>query len=333
MKDLVPLSVLDLAPVRAGVSSGDAIQEAVDLARLCEQLRYTRYWFAEHHGMASIASSVPEILIEHIAAATSRIRVGSGGIMLPNHTPLRVAEAFHTLEALHPNRIDLGIGRAPGTDPATSRALRPFDASQFPDQVREMLALSDRSLPPEHPFATVRVVPSDVRLPPIWVLASSGETASFAGALGLGYGFARHFSPTPPGPAVRAYRQAFRPSARFERPHVIIGVSVICAETDEAAEFQAASTDLAWVRLHRREFLPIPSPEEAVAYEYSPQERVVVEMNRQRHFIGTPTKVASLIRQIVEATEADEIMVTSMIYGQAERRRSYELLAAEWGLR
>jgi alkanesulfonate monooxygenase SsuD/methylene tetrahydromethanopterin reductase-like flavin-dependent oxidoreductase (luciferase family) len=134
----------------------------------------------------------------------------------------------------------------------------------------------------------VRVVPSDVKLPPIWVLASSGETAAFAGALGLGYGFARHFSPTPPGPAVRAYRQAFRPSARFGRPHVIIGVSVICAATDEAAEYQAASTDLAWVRLHRREFLPIPSPEEACAYQYSPQERVVVEMNRQRHFIGTP---------------------------------------------
>jgi luciferase family oxidoreductase group 1 len=195
-----------------------------------------------------------------------------------------------------------------------------------------MLALSARSLPPEHPFATVRVVPSDVRLPPIWVLASSGETAAFAGSLGLGYGFARHFSPTPPGPAVRAYRAAFRPSARFERPHVIIGVSVICAPTDEEAEFQATSTDLAWVRLHRREFLPIPSPEEASRYEYSPQERVVVEMNRQRHFIGTPPKVASLIRQIVEATEADEIMVTSMIYGPGERRRSYELLAAEWGL-
>ncbi len=223
---MVPLSVLDLVPVRAGFSAADAISESVELARLCERLGFTRYWLAEHHGMASIASTVPEILIEHIASATSRIRVGSGGIMLPNHTPLRVAEAFHTLEALHPDRIDLGIGRAPGTDPATSRALRPFDASQFPDQVREMLALSGRTLPPEHPFASVRVVPSDVRLPPIWVLASSGETAAFAGALGLGYGFARHFSPAPPGPAVRAYRAAFQPSARFERPHVIIGVSV-----------------------------------------------------------------------------------------------------------
>jgi luciferase family oxidoreductase group 1 len=332
MPPLVPLSVLDLVPVRAGYTSGQAIAEAVELAQMCERLGFTRYWFAEHHGMASVASTVPEILIEHVASATTRIRVGSGGIMLPNHTPLRVAEAFHTLEALHPDRIDLGIGRAPGTDPATSRALRPFDAAQFPEQVREMLALSSRSLPPEHPFASVRVVPADVHLPPIWVLASSGETAAFAGTLGLGYGFARHFSPTPPGPAVRAYRDAFRPSAQFERPHVIIGVSVICAPTDEEAEYQATSTDLAWVRLHRREFLPIPSPEEAMAYRYSPAERAVVDMNRLRHFIGTPPKVASLIRQIVEATDADEIMVTSMIYGRAERSQSYALLAKEWGL-
>jgi luciferase family oxidoreductase group 1 len=329
---LVPLSVLDLVPVRAGFSTLQAIQEAVELARAAERLGFTRYWFAEHHGMASVASTVPELLIEHVASATERIRVGSGGIMLPNHTPLRVAEVFHTLEALHPDRIDLGIGRAPGTDPATSRALRPFDAAQFPEQVREMLALSDRSFPPEHPFASVRVVPADVKLPPIWILASSGETAAFAGAMGLGYGFARHFSPTPPGPAVRAYREAFRPSARFERPHVILGVSVICAETDQEAEFQATSTDLAWVRLHRREFLPIPSPEEASQYQYSPQERVVVDMNRLRHFIGTPPKVASLMRQILEATDADEIMVTSMVYGRAERLRSYQLLANEWGL-
>src|SRR5688572_15274894 len=214
---MIPLSVLDLVPVRAGVSSGDAMQEAVDLARL----------------------------IEHIAAATSRIRVGSGGIMLPNHTPLRVAEAFHTLEALHPGRIDLGIGRAPGTDPATSRALRPFDASQFPDQVRELLALSSRTLPPEHPFATVRVVPSDVQLPPIWVLASSGETAAFAGALGLGYGFARHFSPTPPGPAVRAYSAVYQPAAGFGCPHGIVGWYVVRDTTDDESEFQNKSTDLA----------------------------------------------------------------------------------------
>jgi luciferase family oxidoreductase group 1 len=327
---MTPLSVLDLVPVRAGSTATEALAESVELAQTAERLGYVRYWFAEHHGMAGIASSVPEILIEHIASATQRIRVGSGGIMLPNHAPLRVAESFHTLEALHPGRIDLGIGRAPGTDPATSRALRPFDSDQFPEQVREMMALSAGTFAPDHPFASVQVVPSGVSLPPIWVLASSGATAAWAGSLGLGYGFARHFSPTPPGPAVRAYREAFTPSARFPAPHVILGVSIICAPTADEAEYMASSTDLAWVRLHRREFKPLPSPEEASQYVYSPVERVVVDMNRARHFIGTPSKVASLIRNLVADTGADEVMVTSMVYGRVERLRGYELLAAEW---
>ena len=329
---MVPLSVLDLAPVRAGATASDALREAVDLAQHTERLGYLRYWFAEHHGMASIASSSPEILIEHIASKTSRLRVGSGGIMLPNHSPLRVAEAFHTLAALHPGRIDLGLGRAPGTDPATSRALRPFDGEQFPELLRELLALSRRTFPADHPFGSVRVVPGDVPLPPIWVLGSSGAMASFAGSLGLGYSFARHFSPNPPQPAIRAYRGSFVPSEQFPSSHVILGVSVICAPTEEEAEYHAASTDLAWVRLHRREFTPLPSPEEAQAYQYSPQERVIVEANRQRHFIGTPFKVASTIRNLVNDTGADEIMVTSMMYGRDARFRAYELLANEWGL-
>jgi luciferase family oxidoreductase group 1 len=329
---MIPLSVLDLVPVRTGFTSHDALAEAVDLARHTERLGYRRYWFAEHHGMASIASSAPEILIEHIASATSQIRVGSGGIMLPNHTPLRVAEAFHTLAALHPGRIDLGIGRAPGTDPATSRALRPFDGEQFPDLLRELLALSRRTFPAGHPFGSVRVVPDDVPLPPIWVLGSSGAMAGFAGSLGLGYSFARHFSPSPPLPAVRAYREHFSPSDQFPSSHVILGVSVICAPTEEEAEYYAKATDLAWVRLHRREFTPLPSPEEALAYVYSPQDRVIVDANRQRHFIGTPVKVANTIRHLVADTGADEIMVTSMMYGRDARFRAYELLAAEWGL-
>ena len=317
-------------PIRAGSTASAALQESVALARLTERLGYVRYWFAEHHSMGSIASSAPEILIAHIAAATSRIRVGSGGIMLPNHPALRVAEVFHTLEALHPGRIDLGIGRAPGTDPAASRALRPFDAEQFPQQVAELLSLSRRAFPPEHPFASVRVVPADVTLPPIWVLASSGATASFAGSLGLGYGFARHFSPNPPGPAIRAYRAAFQPSAQFPAPHVILGVSAICAPTDAEADYLATSTDLGWVRLHRREFGPVPSPEEASRYPYTPQDRVIVEANRLRHFIGTPEKVASIIRHAAEDVAADEVMVTTMIYGREERTRSYELLAGAW---
>jgi luciferase family oxidoreductase group 1 len=326
----IPLSVLDLVPVLAGSTAAAAIRESVDLARTAERLGYLRYWFAEHHSMGSIASSAPEILIEHIASATSRIHVGSGGIMLPNHSALRVAEVFHTLEALHPGRVNLGIGRAPGTDQATSRALRPFDAEQFPQQVIELLSLSRQTFPPEHPFASVRVVPAGVPLPPIWVLASSGATAAFAGSMGLGYGFARHFSPNPPGPAIRAYREAFRPSAEFPRPHVILGVSAICAPTDEEADYLATSTDLGWVRLHRREFAPVPSPEEASRYPYTPLDRAIVDMNRLRHFIGTPQKVANIIRHAVEDTAADEIMVTTMIYGTEERRRSYELLAGEW---
>ena len=327
---MVPLSVLDLVPVRAGSTATESLHEAVELAQATEKLGYRRYWFAEHHGMASIASSAPEILIEHIASATRTIRVGSGGIMLPNHAPLHIAEAFHTLEALHPGRIDLGLGRAPGTDPATSRALRPFDGEQFPEQVREMLALSRRTFPPDHPFATVRVVPAGVPLPPIWVLGSSGAMAGFAGSLGLGYSFARHFSSNPPLPAIRAYREHFTPSAEFPQPHVILGVSVICAPTMEEAEYQASSTDLGWVRLHRREFAPLPSPDEAIAYRYSAQERVIAEMNRQRHFIGTPEKVTATIRHLIDDTGADEIMVTSMIYGPVERLRSYELLASAW---
>ncbi len=211
MDIVTPLSVLDLVPIASGSTAAEAMRRSVELAQLTERLGFVRYWFAEHHGMASIASSSPEILIEHIASKTERIRVGAGGIMLPNHAPLRIAEAFHTLETLHPGRIDLGIGRAPGTDPATSRALRPFDAEQFPEQVHELIALSRRSLPEGHPFHTVRVVPGDVTLPPIWILGSSGASATFAGKLGLGYGFARHFSPSPPEPAMRAYREAFVP--------------------------------------------------------------------------------------------------------------------------
>ncbi len=326
-----PLSVLDLVPVRDGSDARSALAESVELARLTERLGYLRYWFAEHHGMGSIASSAPEILIGHVASATSTIRVGSGGIMLPNHTPLRVAEVFHTLEALHPGRIDLGIGRAPGTDPATSRALRPFDGERFPEQVGELHGAVARDVPggPSVRVGEGGAVGRDAcrrsgcshraaRRRPL-----PGRSALATGSRGTSV-------PSPPGPAIRAYRESFRPSAQFPAPHVILGVSVMCAPTDEEADYLATSSDLGWVRLHRREFTPLPSPEEASRYVYTPQERVVVDANRQRHFIGTPLKVASLIRHIAEDTQADEIMVTTMIYGHSERLRSYELLAGEW---
>jgi len=326
------LSVLDLAPVGSGSTSSQALRNTVELARLAERLGYTRFWLAEHHGMPSIASSSPEVLIAHVAAATERIRVGSGGIMLPNHAPLRIAEAFHTLEAMHPGRIDLGIGRAPGTDPVTSSALRPFDPERFPEQVIELLSLSRQDFPEGHPFRGVRVVPGDVRLPPVWLLGSSGATARFAGSLGLGYGFASHFSPTAPGPALQAYRAAFRPSEWFERPHVILGVAVVCAETDERADYLARSMDLAWARLQRGELGPLPSPEEAIAHEYTPADRLAVQRCRALLIAGSPDTVRARIEAFVQETGADEVMISSMIHDHAARLRSYELVARAFGL-
>jgi luciferase family oxidoreductase group 1 len=321
------LSVLDLAPIAAGSTATRALRNTVELARLAERLGYARFWLAEHHGMPSIASSSPEVLIAHVAAATERIRVGSGGIMLPNHAPLRIAEAFRTLEALHPGRIDLGIGRAPGTDPVTSSALRPFDAEQFPAQMAELLSLVRRDFPEDHPFHRVRVVPDDVPLPPIWLLGSSGASAGFAGRLGLGYGFASHFSPTSPLPALRAYRESFQPSEWFEKPHVIVALSVVCAETDEKADYLTTSMDLSWVRLHSNRFGPIPSPEEASAYPYTPHERAIVRNYRALVVTGSPGSVRDRILAIVEETGADEIMVSTMIHSHEERLRSYELVA------
>jgi len=328
----VPLSVLDLVPIGSGGTAADALRHSVDLARRAEQLGYLRYWFAEHHGMPGIASSSPEILIEHIASATSRIRVGSGGIMLPNHAPLRIAEAFHTLETLHPGRIDFGVGRAPGTDPVTSRAMHPFDAELFPQQLQEVLGLSGAALPADHPFRTVRVIPAGVRFPPVWILGSSGAGARFAGSLGVGYAFARHFSPAPPEPAVQAYLESFRPSASFPEPHVILGVSVICAETAERAEHLAGSTDLVWVRYQKGEFGLLPTPDEAAAYNWSDYERSVAHAGRSRHFIGTPPEVIAQIDQLARSTSATEVIVTTMIHDHQERVRSYELLAGAAGI-
>ncbi len=325
----LPLSVLDLAPVGSGSTASQALRDTVDLARLADRLGYTRYWLAEHHGMPSIASSSPEILIEHVASRTERIRVGSGGIMLPNHVPLRVAESFHTLEALHPGRIDLGIGRAPGSDPATAAAMRPFNAEQFAAQLAELVALSRGDFPVGHAFRNVRVVPADVELPPIWLLGSSGASARLAASLGMGYAFASHFSATPPGPAVRVYRESFTPSSVFPRPHVILGVAAIAAETEAQAEYLASSSGLGWVRLQRGEYGPLPSPEEALAYPYTPQERAVAAAYRRLQFVGTPRMIHDRIDALVADVGADEIIVVTMVHGHAERLRSYELLAEE----
>ena len=322
----IPLSVLDLAPIPSGSNATEALQRITDLAELADRLGYTRIWYAEHHGMPSIASSSPSLLIKHVASATDRIRVGSGGVMLPNHVPLQVAERFHTLEALHPDRIDLGIGRAPGTDPLTSRALRSFNAERFPQQLDELRGLSAGTLSEDHPFSGVSVVPGDVALPPIWILGSSGASAQFAGQQGLGYAFATHFSPAPAAPALEAYRSNFEPSEHFSEPHAILAVSAVTAETDDRAEHLAKTLDLSRVRLNRNEHAPLPSPEEAEAYEYSAHEQAVVDKYRKLQIIGRPEAVRTAIEARVKETGADEVMVMSLIHDHAERLRAYELL-------
>ena len=325
------LSVLDVSPVSSGSNSAQALRNTLDLARLTDRLGYERYWLAEHHNLPIIASSAPEVMIGHVANVTERIRIGAGGIMLPNHAPLKVAETFRVLEALHPGRIDLGIGRAPGTDPVTATALRRsrnrLEAEDFPQQFAELLAFSGDGFPKDHPFRSVIAMPSDVGLPPIWLLGSSGYSAKAAGEMGLGYAFASHFSPTDPAPAMRAYRESFEPSESFECPSAVLAVAIICAETDERAEELASSMELAWVRMRSGNPRPLPSPEEAMAYPYTPAERRLADAYRTMQVVGDPSTVRTRIEELAGHTAADEVMATTNVYDHAERLRSYQLLA------
>ena len=325
------LSVLDVSPVSSGSNSAQALRNTLDLARLTDRLGYERYWLAEHHNLPIIASSAPEVMIGHVANVTERIRIGAGGIMLPNHAPLKVAETFRVLEALHPGRVDLGIGRAPGTDPVTATALRRsqdgLKAEDFPQQFAELLAFSGDGFPEDHPFRSVIAMPSDVGLPPIWLLGSSGYSARAAGEMGLGYAFASHFSPADPAPAMRAYRESFEPSEDFEHPSAILAVAVICEETSEHAERLATSMELAWVRMRSGNPGPLPNPEEAMAYPYTPTERRLADTYRTMQVVGDPQTVRARLEELAEHTAADEVMVTTNVYDHAERLRSYELLA------
>jgi luciferase family oxidoreductase group 1 len=328
----LPLSILDLAPVAEGTSTPDALRETVTLAQLGEKLGYTRVWYAEHHGMPSIASSSPDILIATAAANTSTIHVGSGGVMLPNHVPLRVVETYRTLAGLHPGRIDLGIGRAGGSDGRTLNALRSFGGEHFAEQLSEVLAFEQDGFQAGHPFQQVRVVPEAVPLPPIWLLGSSGASASAAGTIGVGYAFAAHFSPTPAKPAFDAYRAAFVPSDAFVRPHAILCVSAVVAPTDEEAQFLSGSQALSWALFHSGQIRKLIPPEEAAAHEYTPQELAIIEGQKPLWIIGSPATVGAEIRRKAEEAGANEVMVTTTIWDYALRRRSYELLAAEFGL-
>jgi luciferase family oxidoreductase group 1 len=333
---MIPLSVLDLSPVIAGSSGATSLRNSIDLAKLADHLGYARYWVAEHHNLPSIASSAPEIMIGQIAAATQRIRVGSGGVMLPNHAPLMVAERFKVLEALFPGRIDLGLGRAPGTDQVTSYVLRrrqdQAGSDDFLERFQELLLFENRGFPQGHPFHAVYAMPKDVPLPPIWLLGSSDYSAQLSAAVGAGFAFAHHFSDHDGVAAMRGYRAHFKPSPVFEKPHAILACAVVCADTDAEAERLATTLDLNWVRRARGEHAPLASPEDAQSYPYSPVDRELIRHRRSRLFVGTPKTVLAQLEPMIESTQADELMITTMIYDHAARRHSYQLLADATGL-
>jgi luciferase family oxidoreductase group 1 len=321
-----PLSVLDLAPVSSGSTPADALRNSLDLARHVERLGYTRHWVAEHHNMPGIASSSPAVLIAHLAMVTETIRVGSGGVMLPNHQPLVVAEQFGMLEALHPGRIDLGIGRAPGTDQITAHALRRSmdpSAEDLPQQLGELLAFFEGRYP------RITAVPGAGCQPAIWLLGSSGYSAQLAGELGLPFSFAHHFMPQNTLAALDIYRRAFRPSATLEAPYAKIGVSVVCAEDDERARWLASPGGLAFLRLRSGRPGLFPSPEEAAeaAKGWGESERAFVERWGASHVVGSPETVRAGLEELYERTKVDEMMITTMVHDHADRLRSYELIA------
>ncbi|UGS38745.1 LLM class flavin-dependent oxidoreductase [Capillimicrobium parvum] len=319
-----PLSVLDLAPVSTGSTPADALRNSLDLAQHAERLGYRRHWVAEHHNMPGIASSAPAVLIAHLASVTSTIHVGSGGVMLPNHQPLVIAEQFGMLEALHPGRIDLGIGRAPGTDQITAYALRRnLDpaSEDLPTQLRELRAFFAGSIP------RIRATPGEGYEPELWLLGSSDFSARLAGELGLPFSFAHHFMPQNTLAALDVYRRSFQPSPALEAPHAMIGVQAICADTDEQARWIATPGGLSFLRLRSGRPGTFPSPEEAAAQNHTPAEQAFIDRWLAGHVIGSPQTVRDGLLELQARTGADEMMLTTMVHDHADRIRSYELVA------
>src|SRR5260221_8581873 len=301
----VPLSVLDLSPVAAGTTSGQALRQTTELARRTEELGYRRFWVAEHHNMPAIASSAPAVLIAHLAAATSTIRVGSGGVMLPNHAPLVVAEQFGTLEALHPGRIDLGIGRAPGTDQLTAlaprRTMEGLSAEAFPQELTDLIRLFTGADAP----ARITATPGLGDMPALWLLGSSGYSAQLAGLLGLPFSFAHHFSAANTEPALALYRQNFRPSALLDKPLAMVCVAVICADTDEQAQFLGGPARVSFAQLRSGRPQPLITPQEAADYEFSPQEQMFVRDRFAGQAVGSTETVRGELQRLLDRTQAD----------------------------
>jgi luciferase family oxidoreductase group 1 len=328
----LPLSVLDLAPVPSGSSAAAALKNSLDLARHVERLGYHRYWVAEHHNMPGIASSAPAVLIGHIADATQTMRVGSGGVMLPNHSPLVVAEQFGMLEAFHPGRIDLGIGRAPGTDALTASILRnvpELSADEFPRDFMQLMAFFSGDFPPEHPYSRITAVPARGYAPAMWLLGSSDYSAQVAAYFGLPFAFAHHFSPENTLPALAAYRETFRPSETLKEPYVLVAAAVVCADTDERAAWLALPGALSFLRMRSGQPGLLPTPEEAAAYPYSDVEQAFIDKRQQHQIIGSPETVKRGLNKLLQETQADELMLTTIVHDHTDRLHSYALVANE----
>jgi len=334
---MIPLSVLDLSVVTTATKPAAALRNSIDLARHADALGFTRYWLAEHHNLASVASPAPDLMIGQIAAVTKNIRVGSGGVMLPNHAPLVVAERFKMLEALFPRRIDLGLGRAPGTDGATAYALRNRlerrEGDDFLERLHELTLWETRDFPPNHPFNQVVAMPNDTPLPPIWLLGSSDYSAELAAQVGMGYAFAHHFASYDAIAAMTNYRAHFKQTGWRETPYAILAVAVVAAETDAEAERLAASMDLNRLLRDRGQYIPLPSVEEAQAYAYTDADRAAIARNRSRLFVGSPATVIERLEPMIAASQADELMVITAVYDHEARKKSYSLLADAFGLR
>ena len=332
---MLRLSVLDQSPVRSGDTPADAIRETLDLARVTDRLGYHRYWLAEHHSTPALAGPSPEVLIPQVAAVTSGIRVGSGGVMLQHYSALKVAESFRVLETLYPGRIDLGIGRAPGSDQLTARALAGaggVGVDDFVGKVSDVLGFLSGDLPPGHPYGTVLAMPTGPTAPEVWLLGSSDQSAILAAHFGVGFSFAHFINADGGAEVTRAYRRAFKPSPMMAEPRVSVAVFVVCAPTEEEALRLAQSRDLFVVRLYTGRLGRYPTVAEAEAYQYTPRERMIVEHARRRRIAGTPAQCRTRLEALAAEYGADEVMVVTITESWETRRRSYELLAAVFGL-
>ncbi|GAA2869781.1 LLM class flavin-dependent oxidoreductase [Aminobacter sp. P9b] len=323
---MTTLSVLDLSPVTEGSTAAQSLRNTLDLARHAETLGFHRYWLAEHHNMAGIASAATSVVIAHVAAGTSTIRVGAGGIMLPNHAPLVIAEQFGTLAALHPGRIDLGIGRAPGTDMLTARALRrnlEAGVDNFPQDVVELMGYFE----PATPEQRIRAVPGEGEQVEVWVLGSSLYGAQLAAMLGLPYAFASHFAPAELDHAIEIYRSRFQPSERLAKPYVMAGINVVAAETDAEAKLLFTSVQQAFVNLRSGRPGRLPAPVEGYERDLDPVARQMLSQTLACAVVGSPETVRRGVEAFIARTGADELMVTAQVFDHVARKRSYEILA------